>query len=194
MTIDDGSWPSIRHARQARTPRRHVARAAIGAAVILLTATACTESRDYTVPDAACGVTVGADVLSPFLPRGENLTQRTYDAGPESPRCRLSVDNKLIVYISGDVVPEDTDPIKVQDRALVRLGSPATVDIGDDARVADNGAMAVAACTYEGDQRKFVVLIQLEREIPEKTSERRDALQSVLRSYFPKAMEKQGCE
>ncbi|WP_344395201.1 hypothetical protein [Streptomyces vastus] len=104
------------------------------------------------------------------------------------------MDNKLIVYISGDVVPEDTDPIKVQDRALVRLGSPATVDIGDDARVADNGAMAVAACTYEGDQRKFVVLIQLEREIPEKTSERRDALQSVLRSYFPKAMEKQGCE
>lgn len=136
---------------------------------------------------------VDSDLLSPLLPDGQKLTQRAYNAGQESPRCRLSVDGKLVVYLSGDVVPAETDPVKVQDRALVRLGNPAAVDIGDSARVADNGALAVAACTYEGSRRKFVTLVQLQEKTPAKTSERRDALRSFLSAYFPKAMAKQGC-
>ncbi|MFF8025198.1 hypothetical protein ACFZDJ_29750 [Streptomyces sp. NPDC007896] len=139
-------------------------------------------------------MTVDSDSLSPLLPNGKKLTEKSYDAGPESPRCRLLVDQKLVVYLSGDVVAGDTDPIKVQDRALVRLGSPAAADIGDDAVIADRGAMAVAGCTYKGKQQKFAVLVQLEKNVPEKVSERRDALRSFLRSYFPKAMEKQGCQ
>ncbi|WP_327400901.1 hypothetical protein OG194_12235 [Streptomyces sp. NBC_01288] len=138
---------------------------------------------------------VDSDLLSPFLPDGQKLTERAYNSGQESPRCRLSVDGKLIVYLSGDVVPAETDPIKVQDRALVRLGNPASVvDIGDSARVADNGALAVAACTYEGSRRKFVTLVQLQEKVPAKTSQRRDAMRSFLGAYFPKAMAKQGCE
>ncbi|WP_248003159.1 hypothetical protein HEP84_56685 [Streptomyces sp. RLB1-33] len=104
------------------------------------------------------------------------------------------MDQNLVVYLSGDVVAGDIDPIKVQDQALVRLGNPATADIGDEAVIADRGAMAVASCTYKGKRQKFAVLIQLQKNVPEKTSERRNALRSFLRSYFPKAMEKQGCK
>nr|QIY98628.1 hypothetical protein HEP87_37480 [Streptomyces sp. S1D4-11] len=161
--------------------------------VVLLAATACSGSRDYAVPDKACGVTVDSDSLSPLLPNGKKLTQKSYDAGPESPRCRLLVDQNLAVYLSGDVVAGDVDPVKVQDQALVRLGSPAAADIGDEAVIADRGAMAVASCAYKGKQQKFAVLIQLQKNVPEKASERRNALRSFLRSYFPKAMEKQGC-
>lgn len=177
--------------------RRTTAAATAAAAVTLLVlATAgCTDSdaRAYTVPGKVCGVAVDADLLSPFLPDGQKLTQRAYNSGQESPRCRLSVDGKLVVYLSGDVVPAETDPIKVQDRALARLGNPASVDIGDSARVADNGAMAVGTCTYEGRQRKFVALVQLQEKVPGKTSQRRDALRSFLGAYFPGAMAKQGC-
>ncbi|MFJ3897829.1 MULTISPECIES: hypothetical protein [unclassified Streptomyces] len=170
-------------------------RTAAAVTMLVLATAGCTDSgsRAYTVPDTVCGVAVDSDLLSPLLPDGEKLTQRAYDAGQESPRCRLSVDGKLVVYLTGDVVAADTDPLKVQDRALVRLGNPAAVDIGDGARVADNGALAVARCAYEGRQSKFVTLVQLQKKVPAKTSQRRDALRSFLESYFPKAMAKQGC-
>ncbi|MER5532283.1 hypothetical protein [Streptomyces mirabilis] len=180
--------------RTGGSQRRTRSVAAAAVTVVLLTATACSGSRDYAVPDKACGVTVDSDSLSPLLPNGKKLTEKSYDAGPESPRCRLLVDQQLVVYLSGDVVAGDTDPIKVQDRALVRLGSPAAADIGDDAVIADRGAMAVAGCAYKGKQQRFAVLVQLQRNVPENVSKRRDALRSFLRSYFPKAMEKQGCQ
>jgi len=179
-----------------RSSRRTEASAAAAAVTLLVLATAgCSDSdaRAYTVPDKVCGVAVDSDLLSPFLPDGRKLTQRAYNSGQESPRCRLSVDGKLVVYLSGDVVPTETDPIKVQDRALVRLGNPASVDVGDSARVADNGAMAVGTCTYEGRQRKFVTLVQLQEKVPARTSKRRDALRSFVEAYFPGARAKQGC-
>ncbi|WP_181446637.1 hypothetical protein [Streptomyces sp. NTH33] len=163
--------------------------------MLLIGTAGCTDSHDLAVPDDVCGVTVGTDRLAPFLPSGDEVAQRSYDAGPESPRCRVSVDKKLVVHLSGDIVSTDTDPIKVQGRALTRLGDPAPADnIGDDARIADNGAMAVARCTYQGEQRKFVALVQLQKEIPKERPERRDALEDFLRAYFPKAMEKLGCQ
>ena len=196
MTI--GTHTQVRRAgqserRRLEQPRRRVLPVTAAALMTLLVATGCSPSRDYKVPDRACGVAVDSSLLSPLLPDGKVLTQRSYAAGPESPRCRLSVAKKLVVYLSGDVVTRDTDPIKVQDRALQRLGNPTAVDVGDDARVADMGATAVADCTYEGQQRRFVVLVQLREKHPAKTSERRDALRSFLRSYFPKAMARQGC-
>ncbi|MGW0835986.1 hypothetical protein [Streptomyces prunicolor] len=126
--------------------------------LLVLATAGCSDSgtRAYAVPGKVCGVAVDSDLLSPFLPDGQKLTQRAYNSGQESPRCRLSVDGKLVVYLSGDIAPTETDPIKVQDRALVGLGNPASVDVGDSARVADNGAMAVGTCTYEGRQHKFV--------------------------------------
>jgi hypothetical protein len=164
--------------------------------LLVLATGGCSDSgaRAYAVPGKVCGVAVDSDLLSPFLPDGQKLTQRAYNSGQESPRCRLSVDGKLVVYLSGDIVPTETDPIKVQDRALVGLGNPASVDVGDSARVADNGAMAVGTCTYEGRQRKFVTLVQLQEKVPGKTSQRRDALRSFLGAYFPGAMAKQGCK
>ena len=59
--------------------------------MLVLATAGCTDSgsRAYSVPDKVCGVAVDSDLLSPFLPDGKKLTQRAYDAGQESPRCRL---------------------------------------------------------------------------------------------------------
>ncbi len=47
-------------------------------------------------------------------------------------------------------------------------GSPAAADIGDDAVIADRGAMAVAGCADKGKQQKFAVLVQLQKNVPDR--------------------------
>ncbi|MER6982267.1 hypothetical protein [Streptomyces carpinensis] len=82
----------------------------------------------------------------------------------------------------------------MQDRGLQRLGHPSPVDVGDAARVADRGAMAVADCTGAGDRKRIATLIQLEQEHPEDSSQRRKDLTQLLRAYFPKAMAALDCD
>ena len=166
------------------------------AAAVLLAAAACSASgtdRDYAVPADVCGVRVGPDLLKPLLPGGEKLSQKSYDAGAGSPRCRVLVDGQLVLYVSGDVVTRDTDPIKVNAHGLQAMGNPASVSVGDAARLADNGALAVADCTFQGQQQRFVTLFQLSRDVPEDVSARRAALRSLLSAYLPGAMDKQAC-
>ncbi|MFI8793972.1 hypothetical protein [Streptomyces sp. NPDC055105] len=169
----------------------------MGAAAILamLTATACTGSsgRDYAVPKAACGVQVGSELLSPLLPDGEKLTQRDYNFGPTQPRCELKVDGNLVVHFSGDVVPAGTDVIAVNERGMRGLGHPAAANIGQDARIADRGALAVDSCSYGGKQQKFVAEVELKQQAIQDVSERRGALRSLLKAYLPAAMKDVGC-
>ncbi|MEU6526036.1 hypothetical protein ABZ892_25230 [Streptomyces sp. NPDC046924] len=175
-------------------PSGHALGTAVLTALLTLTLAGCSGTgRDYSVPRDLCGVTVDPDLISPFLPDGKKLTQRSYDNGVVSPRCRVSVDKHLIVYISDDVVPADVDPIQVQARGLLRLGNPSPVDVGDAARIADRGATAVADCTREGEPMRFVTTIELEKEIPEETSKRRSDLTQLLRAYLPKAMAAVNC-
>ncbi|MFC5957003.1 hypothetical protein ACFP51_21760 [Streptomyces pratens] len=164
------------------------------AAVLTLTSAGCSgPDRDYSMPGDLCGVTVDSDLISPFLPGGKKLTQDSYDHGVVSPRCRVIVDRSLIMHISGDVVPPEIDPIQVKDRGLLRLGTPSPVDVGDAARIADHGAMAVADCTRDGEPMRFVTMIELQKEIPEETPKRRSDLTQLLRAYFPKAMAAVDC-
>ncbi|WP_437059885.1 hypothetical protein [Streptomyces sp. enrichment culture] len=134
-----------------------------------------------------------SDLLSSFLPDGEKLAQDSYGHDVVSPRCRVTVDESLIMHISGDVVEPDTDPIQVKERGLLRLGNPSPADVGDAARVADRGAMAVADCTRDDEPMRFVAMIELQKEIPEETSKRRSDLTQLLGDYFPKAMAAVNC-
>ncbi|MFD9629564.1 hypothetical protein [Streptomyces violascens] len=170
-----------------------IRKAMLAAAALALAAAGCAESHDYAIPKDACGVPIDSALLSPLLPPGKKLTQDKYDAGAESPRCRLAVDTDRVVYLNGDVIPTDTDPIKLDPRGMQRMGHPSAVSLGDGAQVADWGAIAFADCTYQGKKQRFVALVQLEKPVPEKVSERRDALVSFLRAYLPAAMKAQGC-
>lgn len=190
MTRHISSPPSRRRAAGGR-----VRGAGAVAAVFVLALSACSQDgRNYAVPGDLCGVAVDSDLLSPLLPDGEKLTQRSYDAGATSPRCRVSVDDRLVLYVSNDLVPPDTDPLKTQDRGLQRLGHPAPADVGAAARVADRGALAVADCATEDGRKRVATLIQLEREFPEDTAQRRKNLTRLLRGYLPKAMGALGCK
>ncbi|WLW53906.1 hypothetical protein [Streptomyces sp. YU58] len=166
------------------------------AGALALVAVGCGGSEGYAVPDRVCGVPVDADTLSPLLPDGEKLTENHRDKGPGSESCRVTVDDTLVLYLAGDITDRGTDAVSLADRGLRRLGEPALVQgVGDRAAVADGGAKAMASCTYEGEPRQFVGLVQLESDapVPAETAERRDALLAFLKSWFPAAGKAQGC-
>ena len=165
-------------------------------------AVGCSGAREYAVPDKICGVSSDPGFFAPLLPSGEEFKQQKSDLGAGSWRCRVFVDNSLALYVRGDVVSEDTDPIRVSDRSLRRMGHPEKADIGDDARIADQGALAVAACPggkqagesgKAEEKRKFALEIALQHETPEDTSERRQALSRFLDAYLPRALTAQDC-
>ncbi|MDW8805430.1 hypothetical protein P1P68_11750 [Streptomyces scabiei] len=58
------------------------------------------EKREYTVPDSACGTSINAKALSPFLPSGEKLTSEATSNPQGVAKCSISVDGKLIVQTS----------------------------------------------------------------------------------------------
>ncbi|WP_405635069.1 hypothetical protein OHB53_16120 [Streptomyces sp. NBC_00056] len=167
----------------------------VAALLAMFTAAACTGSpgRDYAVPQAACGVQVGSKLLSPLLPDGKKLTQRDYNFGPTQPRCELKVDGNLVIHVSGDVVPAGTDVVAVNERGMRGLGHPAAANIGQDARIADRGALAVDRCVYGGKQQKFVADIELKKQAIQDVPERRDALRRLMKAYLPAAMKGVGC-
>ncbi|AVH95154.1 MULTISPECIES: hypothetical protein [Streptomyces] len=57
------------------------------------------EQRKYALPDSLCGVEVAPDLLSPFLPPGEELSVKedVPDGGTET--CELFIDGKPGLFV-----------------------------------------------------------------------------------------------
>ncbi|MBT2454200.1 hypothetical protein [Streptomyces sp. ISL-86] len=149
----------------------------------------CSASREYAVPAEVCGVPVEQAALEPLLPPGEKLEQSTHASRPGNPRCDLEVDKKSALRLTGDVISLNEDPIEIKNW---QLDHPSKIVVGDDARVADATVLAVAACSYQGENRKFVA----QAFPPEKTSDvgaRREAMTRFMAAYFPAAKKAVGC-
>ncbi|WP_409469325.1 hypothetical protein [Streptomyces sp. HC307] len=84
--------------RQTASQQRGVA--AISAiAALILTLSACggnEQKRDYSIPDALCGVAVESDDLASFLPAGRDIDVRNKAASGVK-TCEVVIDKKLIV-------------------------------------------------------------------------------------------------
>ncbi|MFD9032023.1 hypothetical protein ACFVZW_12855 [Streptomyces sp. NPDC059567] len=161
-----------------------------GAVALLLGALAgCGESREYAVPAEVCGVPVDPAVLAPFLPPGETVEQSAYASRPANPRCSITVDGQTVLTVKADVIEPAEDPMKVHERLLVDADR---IPVGDDARVADATALAVAACTYEGKPRKFVAQL-FPPSGTDDVAERREALTRLMTAYFPAVRREVGC-
>ncbi|MGW4299358.1 hypothetical protein [Streptomyces sp. NPDC004376] len=52
------------------------------------------EKREYAVPDALCGVSVGSGLVAPFLPGGKGLKVHEERPVPSRRMCRLDVAGK----------------------------------------------------------------------------------------------------
>ncbi|WP_431772847.1 hypothetical protein [Streptomyces cucumeris] len=156
------------------------------------------ESRDYAVPKKLCGTAVDPDLLAPLLPTGEKLTMETIssDIGQE---CAITLvpsgksGGVHVLSVKRDSVTEGNDPLKVKEDALIRYGHPKKVDIGDDARLTDSGALVAASCPPKGKDTTLAVEVHLFTDTPKDVSERRKAVERFMRSYLPTAVRAHGC-
>jgi hypothetical protein len=87
----------------ARTAGRWRRLPAAAATVVLLGLTACSggrESKDYSVPDSLCGARINAELFSPFLPPGKELTTHRSTPATNVTWCRIYVDGESIAQTS----------------------------------------------------------------------------------------------
>ncbi|MYS09246.1 hypothetical protein GTW71_23045 [Streptomyces sp. SID6041] len=145
------------------------------------------------MPDEVCGISVGADALRPLLPSGERLDAEPVDLGKGSSLCKVSVDKKLALYLKADLVPSDTDAAQVRKRELERYGNPATIDVGDQGRVADRGALAAAGCRHQGEDRKVIVEAHVPGDLPKDVPQRRESLSRFIGIYLPAVQKSLDC-
>lgn len=87
----------------SRTFRPHF-RLSIAIGVALLPAlSACSstqENPEYTMPDSLCGTKVNEKLFSSFMPPGEKLTTKESSPTPNSTKCAISVDGKIVAQTS----------------------------------------------------------------------------------------------
>ncbi|WP_328395761.1 hypothetical protein OHS70_09780 [Streptomyces sp. NBC_00390] len=86
-------------------------------AMLMLTASCSSPTREYAVPTDLCGVKVAASALEPVLPPGEKVSLHPSDVGGNK-RCRLHVDDESA--LSASIEPWEKDAT-AQDVARVAL-------------------------------------------------------------------------
>ncbi|MDJ1136127.1 hypothetical protein [Streptomyces iconiensis] len=179
--------------------RRRALLSGIASCVLLLGIAGCAQGRDYTVSDKICGEEINADLLSPLMPTGTkvSVTGGTSDGNRQS--CKLSVQREedgtyeTAVWVRWDIVPAGTDPIEVKRETLYGYGNPRKVAIGDDARLADQGVLAVESCPGRGRGSTLAVEIYLGIKTPEKLSDRHAALKRFTQDYLDRVLREQKC-
>ncbi|MEU8617380.1 hypothetical protein [Streptomyces sp. NPDC048623] len=177
--------PTCPSLRRTNASRRRLAAALAGAGLAMLSVAGCAQPASYAVPEQFCGITITEDVLRPLLPAGKELRAEPVDLGGGSSRCKISVDKKLALYLQTDLAPSDTDPVEVRKRELDRYGNPAPVNVGDQGRVADSGALAAAACQRQGADRKVIVEAHIPSDPPQDVAQRRKDLTAFIGAYLP---------
>jgi hypothetical protein len=141
----------------------------------------------------ACGTEVDPELIHPLLAPGEKATSDERGYAPEHSSCAISVDGRPSLYVYADIRTPTKDRFDNPDtKRLLQPAHPKTVDIGDDARIADDGALVVQDCVYQGKDLQFElsVLTAYKRK---DLAEWREALEDFTRSYFPSALEESGC-
>ncbi|MFE3786188.1 hypothetical protein [Streptomyces goshikiensis] len=170
--------------------RRH----AIALVVLLLAGTAgCAQGQEYAVPGDVCGIEVQPALLKPLLPPGGSFSQnKTHEGGGDITGCAMDVDKRRELTFQASLVAADVDPLEVKSSNLLRAGNPQKADIGSDARIADNAAMAYSACTYAGEPRRYVVELWVQKPSAD-VNERREDLARFITAYLPAAQKAAGC-
>ncbi|MFD7782165.1 hypothetical protein ACFV4Q_03570 [Streptomyces nojiriensis] len=104
----------------------------------------------------------------------------------------MDVDKRRELTFQASLVAADVDPLQVKNISLLRAGNPQKADIGSDARIADNAAMAYSACTYKGEPRRYVVELWVHKPSADINEHRKD-LARFITAYLPAAQKTAGC-
>ncbi|GAA2415185.1 hypothetical protein GCM10010420_51310 [Streptomyces glaucosporus] len=124
-------------------------------AVLLFSVSGCAgkdreEKREYAVPESLCDLTVGAEVIAPFMPPGKKVHQ-SEDGGPGSIwSCEISVDGEEVLRVAREVWEPGWSARRfASSQAYVEPEHEAA----DKSYVySDRGAVTVLRCTAKGEK------------------------------------------
>ncbi|MEU4919963.1 hypothetical protein AB0G29_11450 [Streptomyces parvus] len=177
-----------------KTTKGNALRSVVGPALLaalILGVTGCGSPKAFKVSEA-CGTEFDPELIGRLIPKGDSLKSDDTFSEPKQFRCEFAVDGQDRVGLRGDVVEPFVKPLEVKESVMLRLGNPASADIGDGATIADHGGMALKACTYNGEKMQYVLSIDGVQD-PKGIEERRRILEDFLRSQLPVAMKAEGC-
>ncbi|MFE7951118.1 hypothetical protein [Streptomyces sp. NPDC057426] len=179
-----------------RPSMRHVAATTL-TCCLALALTACGGGREYTVPEAACGVPLGEKALEPFLVDGEKI-EVVGDSLVESGTgtqgtCELRVDGKEMVHLRVHKVDKIYDPMADLDafRFTNRAKMEALPFSGLGA-LGDRNSMVSTECA--SPKADYLVLHTVVRSPAEDdVAERRKDIEAFTLDFVPKVKKALGC-
>ncbi|KAA6211233.1 hypothetical protein [Streptomyces filamentosus] len=171
--------------------------AALLAGGLAVSLTGCGGGREYTVPDAACGVPLDEKKLDPFLVDGKTFKvvgdSLTDMEKKTQVRCDLSVDDWLVVSFEVNKVDKLYDPLAESES--FRFVHPAKVEnlpFPGLGAVGDRTSMISTKCAGPGADY-LVMEARLSTKIEGDVAERRKSIEALTVDLVPKVKKALGC-
>ncbi|GHA86799.1 hypothetical protein ACIQRS_21345 [Streptomyces termitum] len=159
--------------------------------------TGCGDGREYTVPEAACGVPLDEKKLDPFLVDGKTFRivgDSLTDMGKKAQgRCDLSVDDWLVVSFEVDKADKLYDPMDASESfRFVHPAKAENLPFPGLGAVGDRTAMISTECG--GPEANYLVTeVRLSTKIEGDVAERRENIEAFAVDLVPKVKKALGC-
>ncbi|MFI8323858.1 hypothetical protein [Streptomyces sp. NPDC085529] len=164
---------------------------------LTLSLTACGGGREYSLPEAACGVPLDAEKIDPFLVDGKTFEVAGDPLNEPTAKkywkCTLSVDDTLVVAFQVDAVDRLHDPMAASEEfrfanraKMERLPFSGLGALGD--------RTAVISTECAGTQAAYLFTeVSLSTKTGGDTAERRKAIEAFAVDLVPKVQKALGC-
>ncbi|GAA3376380.1 hypothetical protein GCM10020367_47850 [Streptomyces sannanensis] len=165
------------------------------ACLAMSTLVSCSSSAEEPIPERICGTPVDADLVRPLLePLGKideynEVDRKTAKTAP----CLILVDEKATLRFRFSWHGGAVDPVKKATSidSVITLNDPARADIGYNAAVGSDGAIATTACRTSGGDH-FTLSLLLPRA-PKNDKDTRTAIEAFMRAYMRETVKTLGC-
>ncbi|MFF4093053.1 hypothetical protein ACFYYY_04180 [Streptomyces sp. NPDC001834] len=134
--------------------------------------------REYRVPNALCGTSVSTELLSPFLPPGKKVSEKSLTPADGIARCQVLVDGEIALVVSREWWSDKPNLTEIaQGQAYVELEN-----FSDDGRYihSERGAVGKADCArpVKPGNELFTVV-----QVPEPGRANADAVKALITGY-----------
>ncbi|MET8577531.1 hypothetical protein [Streptomyces sp. NPDC005012] len=162
---------------------------------ILASLNACDAAKE-DVPQSLCGTPISPGLSTPLLGGGGSVREWK-SAGFREPAsaawCLISVDDKEVVQLWFSAGGGKPDLMKLaRSGPTIGLFEPHPVKgIGDDAVLANDGAISIASCRDTGGAESFLLALKM-ADGPMKPGRERD-VERFMRAYMPATVKSLNC-
>ncbi|MEL5956871.1 hypothetical protein AADR41_19205 [Streptomyces sp. CLV115] len=166
-------------------------------ACLALSLAACGGGREYTVPKAACGVSLDEKVLEPFLVDGEKLEAKggsVIETGTSTQgACAIRVDGKLVLHLRVDKVDKIYDPMDPSEEfRFTNRTKMRGLPFAGLGALGDAISMVSTSCT--GPEADYLIAyVSVDSQAGGDVAERRKHIKAFTYDFVPKVKKALRC-